>query len=198
MMPTFTMDDPPGIECPEMNCVIFGNTKKYKHHKGNLDFRELLRSMVLPLEDEENRVENCGSRLGSSNNCNVSIKNGGPKLAPRIQAALLIDRVIEEASKKFVFRVYDPKKCWYRQIIDHAELRPQISQVIRDRRKQMSKEQKQAEAASKKSNRKRQQGQQTGSRTAEYPSLVMGLDPRRLKRFKTDDTRNTCFGYNGC
>ena len=25
----FTTDDPPGTECPETNCVIFGNTKKH-------------------------------------------------------------------------------------------------------------------------------------------------------------------------
>merc|ERR1712224_853115 len=41
-MPTpFSADDPPGIECPEMNCVVFGHTQKSKNNKANLDFRDM-------------------------------------------------------------------------------------------------------------------------------------------------------------
>ena len=54
----FTMEDPQGIECPELDCVILGHARKFKHHKGTLDFREKLRTMLL---DEKNKTTSLDS-----------------------------------------------------------------------------------------------------------------------------------------
>merc|ERR1712023_206210 len=52
-MTTFTTENPTGIESPEMKCVVFGLSKKFKQHKGNLEFRDLVQRMLLV--EEENK-----------------------------------------------------------------------------------------------------------------------------------------------
>lgn len=121
------------------------------------------------------------------------------------QAALLIDKVIDVASKEFIFRIYDAKYCWYKKIIDPVELRPQISLAIRHTRKLIAKEQNQTPAPAVKSNSKEKRQQQIYSGTlgsdnnetgncSQDDALMMGFDPRRLKRFKTNDDNCNCFG----
>ena len=83
------------------------------------------------------------------------------KKEKKASSKLFIDKVIEETSGKFVFRTYDAKNCWYKQIVDRGELRSQISQVIRDIRKRIVKDRKQEEKAAKaKANNKEKQPQQ--------------------------------------
>merc|ERR1719378_257340 len=98
--PTFTTNDLPGIECPERNCVVFGSTKKFKNHKGNLDFREMVRSMVLK-QDEEIKAEHSFATTTTA----YKQLSDNVKAPSRLkQPALLIDKVIEVASKEFIFR----------------------------------------------------------------------------------------------
>ena len=161
---SFTTDDPPGVECPENNCAVFGSAKDFKNHKGNLDFRDRVQTMVIL--EEENKAEETS-----------------------VTDALFIDKVTEETSKEFIFRVYDRKHCWYKQIIDRVEIRYQISQAIRYAKKHLAKTQNQAQKA------KLGDNNHDAIRT-------MGVDPRRLKRFKTDhDSSNDCGGNcmdSGC
>jgi hypothetical protein len=123
------------------------------------------------------------------------------------QATLLIDKVIEETSKKFIFRIYDAKHCWYKRIIDPVEMRPQISLAIRQARKRIAKEQNQspAPAPTVKANKKEKRPQRICSGTMDIDNngngnhnqddaLMMGFDPRRLKRFKANDNNCNCFG----
>merc|ERR1711862_534340 len=95
---------------------------------------------------------------------------------------------------------------WYKQIIDPAGLRPQISLAIRQARKRITKEQKRKAAAplaaNNKKGKQRQQQQVLGTRTdRNYDndncngSSTMGLDPRKLKRFKKED--DICSGFGG-
>merc|ERR1719333_563316 len=97
-----------------------------------------------------------------------------------------------------------------KKIIDPAELRPQISLAIRQTRKRITKEQKRKAAASLATNTNRgkqqqqqQQQQVLGTKTADNydgnndqdgPS-AMGLDPRKLKRYKKED--DICSGFGG-
>ena len=113
---TFTTDEPPGVDCPETNCVVFGYTKKYRRHRGNLDFREMVQEMIL---------------LEEANKNHSTTKT---EMSARRQTMQLIDKVLEETSKKFIFRTYDAKNCWYRKF-DGNELRFQITLAIRNAKK---------------------------------------------------------------
>jgi len=201
---TFTTDDPPGVECPEMNCVVFGPTKKFKNHKGNLAFRDTVRTMVLLEEDVKEKKAK--TYVATTTTTTTTAKHHRIK-----QSSLLIDKVIEEASKEYVFRIYDTKNCWYKKVTDPVELRSQISLAIRYTRKHIEKEQKQ-QAAAKNRKQQRQQDQRIGASgttgDGDYnganddkdAASIMGLDPRSVKRFKKDDNhRNGLIGgFMGC
>lgn len=187
----FSTDDPPGIECPEMNCVVFGHTQKSKNHKGNLDFRDMVRIFVLR---EENKSEEAAAAAAAT-------------LNKQQQVTSLIDEVIEEISKEFVFRTYDTKNCWYRQITDPIELRSHVANAIRYVRKRIVKQKNQEQA--EKVNKKEQQHQRVGANKTKLENAIchsdddnqdsvlkIGLDPRRLKRFKKDHSKNNNFVRN--
>ena len=117
------------------------------------------------------------------------------------QATLLIDKIMQETLKVFLFRIYDTQYCWYRKIIDPTELRHQISLSIRHTRTQMMKERKeQPQAAATKANSiiipllDDSRGKYKDNNQSSSP--MMGLDPRRFKRFKMDDNTNNLFGGN--
>jgi len=120
------------------------------------------------------------------------------------QATLFIDKVTEEACKKFMFRSHDVENCLYRQILDPSEIRLQISQVMRDIRKSIIKGKNQAKITSAKKKQEKlkpeagQSATMERNRYTEYSNEdlanLVGLDPRRLKRFKTDDNGSNGFG----
>ena len=103
-----------------------------------------------------------------------------------------------------MFRIHDAENCLYKQIRDPSELRLQISQVMRDIRKSINKEKSQANAATAKKNQETPQPEEARSSAIEYNdfndysnqdlAFMTGLDPRRLKRVKTDDNNNNNFG----
>ena len=102
----------------------------------------------------------------------------------------------------FIFRIYDASNCWYKQIVNPAELRSQISQALRNTKDRITREQKQAQAqaaaAVMKVNNKERQRLHTGNDDGnQAPASVMGLDLRRVKRFKKDDDSN-CILRWGC
>lgn len=123
-MTTFTTDNPPGIENPKINYVMFGSTQKFKHHKGTLDFCEMLQTMVQLKE-------------------NKAVKEQLQPKEARKQTTQFVDNFIQETSWRFTFCICDAKTCWYKQVSDPIELRSQISQIIRDLKKGINKAEKQ-------------------------------------------------------
>ena len=120
----FTTEDPPGVECPESNCVILGTTKRHKHHKGNIDFHDMIGKMVLL--EEQNKANGMAPDSSSSHNANITdaaigiagtVVNvnadaattcstaaviaaasaaAGTPIGPSVRAALFIDTIIED------------------------------------------------------------------------------------------------------
>jgi len=186
----FITDYPPGTECPELNCVICGNTKKCKHHKGNLDFRDMLRRMILLEENKRVRKASADTTTTSFD----LLDNNSGMIPLRTQNLIFTNKVIEEASKKFTFRIYNMNNCLYEQIVDPTILRSKISKAIRDARKRIEKQERQQAAASAANNTKKQR---TNSIGLNDDFSNMGIDPRRMKRFKLDDASYNCFLFGG-
>merc|ERR1712113_669215 len=183
---TFTTDDPPGVECPEINCVIFGLSKKFKHHKGNLAFRNMVRNMIL-LDEMKKANEASADTTATTTD---QPKSSSAKLPPRTQNLIFIDKVIKETKKKFIFRTYDASNCWYKRIVDNSELRPQISNAIRDTRKRITQEKARQTGNNAEEKRRRisSKAMSNDYNLSDFnhqdASSRMGLDPRRLKRYK--------------
>merc|ERR1712187_570470 len=130
--------------------------------------------------------------------------NAKPPSSKTKQAGMLIDKVIEESSKVFVFRIYEAKDCWFKQITDPVELRPHIGLAVRNERKRIAKEQNKAPAAPAASaittatcKEKRQRQiicggviESDGTSSGDDAS-VMGLNS---KRFKGNPDNCDCFG----
>eukprot|EP00534_Pseudo-nitzschia_fraudulenta_P002165 CAMPEP_0201132306 /NCGR_PEP_ID=MMETSP0850-20130426/45377_1 /ASSEMBLY_ACC=CAM_ASM_000622 /TAXON_ID=183588 /ORGANISM="Pseudo-nitzschia fraudulenta, Strain WWA7" /LENGTH=162 /DNA_ID=CAMNT_0047402609 /DNA_START=221 /DNA_END=709 /DNA_ORIENTATION=+ len=95
----------PGIECPEINCVLFRLAGLASSHPGNVEFR-------LFLQDKEGERE---------------------KLKTLRQKDDFLHRVIEETVLRgFRFLVFDESRYWYREITDYKVLRKHIFQAQRD------------------------------------------------------------------
>merc|ERR1712113_1291758 len=101
--------------------------QKSKNHKANLDFRDMVR--ILVLQDENKSEEEAAAAAETATR--------------QQQVTSLIDEVIEETSKEFVFRTYDTKNCWYKQIMDPLELRNHVANAIRYARKRIIKQRNQ-------------------------------------------------------
>ena len=101
----------PGIECPERNCVVFGD-KSLNALPANIEFRELIKLM------ERQREEDI---------------NGYGMVVP---TKIFIDEIIEKAkSYNMRFLVFDKKLSLFVDIQDHEELAKRVSQSLRDQRK---------------------------------------------------------------
>lgn len=104
----------PGIECPEVNCVVFGD-KSLNNLPANVEFRDLLKRM------ERQREEAINSSHGSV----LPIKR-------------FIETIIENARSpehNLRFLVFDKKYSLFVDIKDHSELCKRVSQSLRDQRK---------------------------------------------------------------
>ena len=101
-----------GIECPEVNCVLFGNKAQSWDHPGNIEFRDVMEEK----EKERDRF---------------------PRTC--LKGDRYIDSMIQEGIlRNFRFCDYDKKKSWYTEINNMESLRHKITQLltgIRKRRK---------------------------------------------------------------
>ena len=96
-----------GIECPEINCIIFG--KHAWDHPGNIEFREILREIIITQDQDRKKSDN------------------------RIP---IIKNVIEESqSRRFRFLMYDRETFFYEEITDYNKIWSLIEQAVREHRK---------------------------------------------------------------
>eukprot|EP00531_Pseudo-nitzschia_arenysensis_P004035 CAMPEP_0116157070 /NCGR_PEP_ID=MMETSP0329-20121206/23154_1 /TAXON_ID=697910 /ORGANISM="Pseudo-nitzschia arenysensis, Strain B593" /LENGTH=492 /DNA_ID=CAMNT_0003654165 /DNA_START=65 /DNA_END=1540 /DNA_ORIENTATION=- len=97
----------PGIECPEINCVLFG---RYAwDHPGNVEFRGLLQELFMGTERDVDRADQIHS---------------------------MVKDVIEESlSRKFRFLMYDRTTYLYEEITDYGEVWALVEQAIKEDRK---------------------------------------------------------------
>jgi len=124
---SFPRDDPketcPGIECPETNCVVFGD-KTMNGHSANVEFRELLKIMEREREEQLNHLHHHKNKSNESN-IMLPIKQ-------------FIDSIIEVArspKRNLRFLVFDKTTNLFVDIDDHNELCKRVSQSLRDQRK---------------------------------------------------------------
>jgi len=95
----------PGIECPEVNCVLFRLAGLASTHPGNVEFR-------LFLQDKDSERD---------------------QLKTLRQKDDYLHQIIEEtATRGFRFLVFDESRYWYNEIIDYKVLRKHIFQAQRD------------------------------------------------------------------
>ncbi len=143
----------PGIECPERNCVVFGD-KSLNSLPANLEYRDLLK--LVEREREEAVAVN-----GSSGKA-IPIKK-------------FIEDIIEKAREHNLrFFVFDKNISLFVEILDHNELRKRVSQSLRDQRKRTKHEAKVQEEAQPTNN---------GDVLNEAGASIMSLDAtKRLKR----------------
>ena len=95
----------PGIECPEVNCVLFRLAGLAATHPGNVEFR-------LFLQDKE-RERGQLKTLQEKDN--------------------YLHTIIEETTTRgFRFLVFDENRYWYNEITDYKVLRKHIFQALRD------------------------------------------------------------------
>ena len=97
--------DFPGIECPEVNCVLFRLAGLASTHPGNVEFRLLLQ------EKEKDRE----------------------KLKTLKQKDDHLNQIIEEMIQRGLrFLVFDENRHWYNEITDYRVLRKHVCQAQRD------------------------------------------------------------------
>jgi hypothetical protein len=127
----------PGTDCPESNCVVFGDRLTYKYAT-NIAFRDYLRAK-----------EKCLFRSDASSD--VSLRLSSQVLDQLIRELCAINDVDSSSGATttihgvpkngFRFATYDKITEWYRYIDpihntkDRLELRKKISQAMRDERK---------------------------------------------------------------
>mmetsp|Transcript_11103 Transcript_11103/g.26672 ORF Transcript_11103/g.26672 Transcript_11103/m.26672 type:complete len:701 (-) Transcript_11103:38-2140(-) len=117
----------PGTDCPELDCIVFGDRVTYKHPP-NVKFRDYLRGKR---HQQEERKEQERQQHGKEK-----------RRKERIFSAEFLDEIIDEASNVlgYKFCTYDKDAGWYTYIKPNTpenrqELRKKISQLMRDERK---------------------------------------------------------------
>lgn len=117
----------PGTDCPELDCIVFGDRVTYKHPP-NVKFRDYLRGKRHRQEElkEQERQQHGKEK----------------RRKERIFSAEFLDDIIDEAFEVlgFKFATYDKDAGWYTYIKlntseNRQELRKKISQLMRDERK---------------------------------------------------------------
>merc|ERR1719343_1276114 len=117
----------PGTDCPELDCIVFGDRVTYKHPP-NVKFRDYLRGKRHRQEElkEQERQQHGKEK----------------RRKERIFSAEFLDDIIDEAFDVpgFKFATYDKDAGWYTYIKPNTsenrqELRKKISQLMRDERK---------------------------------------------------------------
>ena len=95
----------PGIECPEVNCVLFRLAGLASTHPGNVEFR-------LFLQDKERERR---------------------QLKTLQEKDDYLHNIIQETTARgFRFLVFDENRYWYYEITDYKVLRKHIFQALRD------------------------------------------------------------------
>lgn len=125
----------PGTDCPESNCVVFGDRMTYDY-PANVAFRDYLRSK------EQNRLKS-DEQLQSIQPSKATPRLDTPFLDEIIDelCGLSIDNEAKSQEQGFRFSTYDRQEGWFRYIDpsrhedDRKELRKRISQTMRDDRK---------------------------------------------------------------
>eukprot|EP00532_Pseudo-nitzschia_australis_P014559 CAMPEP_0168284280 /NCGR_PEP_ID=MMETSP0141_2-20121125/23419_1 /TAXON_ID=44445 /ORGANISM="Pseudo-nitzschia australis, Strain 10249 10 AB" /LENGTH=795 /DNA_ID=CAMNT_0008228267 /DNA_START=137 /DNA_END=2524 /DNA_ORIENTATION=+ len=102
-----------GVECPEVNCILFGNKAMAWDHPGNIEFRDLIEEKELERQTRPKTLSLKGDKYN--------------------------DHIIDEGRlKNYVYMEYDKKNLWYTEITDDDVLRHKVTQLltgIRKRRK---------------------------------------------------------------
>ena len=156
----------PGTDCPESNCVVFGDRMTYTY-PANVAFRDYLRSKEqsesLPNPPTPNHL------TAAMRSPSAFLFGNNSKASLRLNVQFL-DQIIDELcrnstganfssysdtvfqqqiqNKGFRFATYDKDSGWYRYMdpiqnkTDRSELRKRISQTIRDDRKRTLKNSK--------------------------------------------------------
>ena len=94
-----------GIECPQLDSVIFRNGGSAWDHPGNVKFREILIRMETKREFQQTNAE----------------KNS------------FLDGIITKLiSNGLSFVVYDDEKDWYVKLVDYGTIRKKVFQALRD------------------------------------------------------------------
>jgi len=117
----------PGTDCPELDCIVFGDRVTYKHPP-NVKFRDYLR-------DKRHYQEQLKEQERQQHGKEKRRKE-------RIFSAEFLDEIIDDVSEILGcnFATYDKDAGWYAYIQPNTpenrqELRKKISQLMRDERK---------------------------------------------------------------
>jgi len=159
----YVLEEPPGVECPELNAVVFG-LKLANVYPGNVAFRQFIRIKLATYDPNKNNNSSVSNHdnAGVSHNTSSSSANDSSKTSTTTQQqqlqllnmrypqpdtstsnkgsrSLFLDGIIEELTtiRKSKFYLYDKDNCWYRHIVDSSELRKRIAQFVRDEKKRM-------------------------------------------------------------
>lgn len=215
----------PGTDCPESNCVVFGDRMTYTY-PANVAFRDYLRN-----KEQSESLLNTSTTMQSTS----TLLSGGNSKASSLRLnAQFLDQIIDELchtstsadssslsylniilreqiqKKGFRFATYDKKGGWYRHIDpiqskeDRNELRKRISQTIRDDRKRTLRNSKMTKMKARNQQAYPLQSRQlpthfslnNNGRNVVIPIGVMGVDPEL--HFGDVNPFSTCVGRNGC
>jgi len=108
----------PGSECPQLNCIIFGDRNCFEY-PANVEFREYLKRRQCERDEESERVDRewigvkqREIKLGNAHNQkSFSLRAIPPRKQPSVGEWL--ENIIDEASKKYLFAIYDKSYGWY-------------------------------------------------------------------------------------
>ncbi len=117
-----TFEDP-AIECPEVNCVVFG--KRTRSNSANLEFRNIIKVMEIERKNRSNRGETLSS-----------VRDFVGEIIQIAQSP--------EHDLRFVY--FDKKTALFEEMIDPTKRFKVISQSIRDLRKRKVKETQELES----------------------------------------------------
>ena len=141
---TYTSQPPPGIECPDIDCVLFGFGRFHPH---NAEFRAMIQNAERKFialnsmhpnstpntSDEEIGVE---SPNGTDDGEGTTTGSSGRHSEIKQLKSGLIDDVVDEMSQKYSFCVYDKQAGWYVPVgNDRPLIRSKIAQALRDNRR---------------------------------------------------------------
>ena len=108
----------PGSECPQLNCIIFGDRNCFQY-PANVEFREYLKRRQCERDEESETVDiewigvkQRETKLANSHNQKpCSLRAIPPRKQPAVGEWL--ENIIDEASKKYLFAIYDKSFGWY-------------------------------------------------------------------------------------
>eukprot|EP00537_Pseudo-nitzschia_pungens_P010131 CAMPEP_0172393270 /NCGR_PEP_ID=MMETSP1061-20121228/9188_1 /TAXON_ID=37318 /ORGANISM="Pseudo-nitzschia pungens, Strain cf. pungens" /LENGTH=594 /DNA_ID=CAMNT_0013124301 /DNA_START=74 /DNA_END=1854 /DNA_ORIENTATION=- len=121
----------PGIECPEVDCIVFGD-KTLNNHPANVEFREILKIMERDREQNKNSYKNNSINSDSPGD---EDKTQSTATVPIKEFIEQIIRIAKSPQHNLQFLVFDKQTHLFMKIDDHNELCKRVSQALRDQRK---------------------------------------------------------------